>query len=461
MIRNCKLLFWQNISWEKVTKYIDNLKSRKYKALNVKTDKIINILCWSSLNSLIEILVALKQSYICSSLELNDFELGYLLFCLHNVNYFDVSFFLYYRNRNCDFLKKILSLLVLRIKYLLIISYLEIHLLYLKALSCQSIRMLSKTDNQTINIALYIKYRFAYCIHLEIADTFNLAALFSIFNKFFLSRNFVVLLSNFFDLHRYNSLKKYLDWNKNFLFLKKNKFFKLLLELLILSFNYELSILSEYKIGTTKINSLYWTHSVLFFCSDRYTYKHLRTLIVDILFFNKSPFKLDSIRQSSYLFDSSIKNFFLMYLQKNSSMSSLIVKPSLQYQFLLMRQISLIIYKSKSIGIFLMTTRLNMLLLLWSDTFIKQSTKKILYIIDYVVRLKLVKLCKSYTDASCLTMQFSQKKCRRKYFHRSFLYKKVNFLDILYHKKFYKFYLVLRLIWIYNLNCAENLREAI
>lgn len=97
IMRERKSLFWQYINWREVTKYIDSLKSRNYQKF-ITGIKIRNIeICGPLLISPITILLALRKEL---SLELNEFELGYLLFCFSNVIKLDKSFFFTIEIRN-------------------------------------------------------------------------------------------------------------------------------------------------------------------------------------------------------------------------------------------------------------------------------------------------------------------------------------------------------------------------
>ena len=93
IFRSHKLLFWQYIEWTKVVQYIDSLKSRKYQKFIEKNYKEKSQDKNFFVTLSIEILFALRHALREDELKLNEFELGYLLYCCSHVLILDVSFF--------------------------------------------------------------------------------------------------------------------------------------------------------------------------------------------------------------------------------------------------------------------------------------------------------------------------------------------------------------------------------
>ncbi len=65
----------------------------------------------------------------------------------------------------------------------------------------------------------------------------------------------------------------------------------------------------------------------------------------------------------------------------------IIAKPSLYYQFILLKQVSSLISKANSL--FLLIIRLNMLLLSWSILYRNQQVAKLFALLDYLIYLKI------------------------------------------------------------------------
>lgn len=93
IFRSHKLLFWQYIDWIKLVQYIDSLKSRKYKSFTRNFSQERYEQNKSFYISPIEILIVLKNAFKESDIKINEFELGYLIFCLSHQMVLDISFF--------------------------------------------------------------------------------------------------------------------------------------------------------------------------------------------------------------------------------------------------------------------------------------------------------------------------------------------------------------------------------
>ena len=80
-----------------------------------------------------------------------------------------------------------------------------------------------------------------------------------------------------------------------------------------------------------------------------------------------------------------LKVFFTDY----SSSSSISIKPSLYYQFILLRLISRLILKVNSMSLCLLIIRINKLLLVWSSYYSMRFLKKIYCLLDYLIFIKI------------------------------------------------------------------------
>lgn len=138
---------------------------------------------------------------------------------------------------------------------------------------------------------------------------------------------------------------------------------------------------------------------------------------------------------------------------RNSYPFYYVVRPSLYNQFNLIKQVSIILRQSKSQPLFLLIIRLNMLLLVWSSNYFNQPIKKIFYLIDYLINLKLRLYIKRTASKYFLTISFSNHNlsvCYSNYL----LSKKHHIISVIVkNSKLYKCYFLMKLCWLYKLKC--------
>ena len=132
---------------------------------------------------------------------------------------------------------------------------------------------------------------------------------------------------------------------------------------------------------------------------------------------------------------------------------SFILKPSLYSQFLLMKNISSIFYNFNTQPLFLINIRLNMLILLWLSQY-TISTNKTLYFLDYLIYLKLRFY---YKHVSNCIIEIPGKKRNMSIFKRE----KTYFFTNVCNRRYYKFYLPIKLRWGIHLKYYTNLRGAV
>ena len=144
------------------------------------------------------------------------------------------------------------------------------------------------------------------------------------------------------------------------------------------------------------------------------------------------------------------------------SISFLIVRPSLEYQFVLMDKIAYILARSISRPLFVLIIRLNKLLLVWSFFHKFQNTKKIFLLLDYVIHVKL----RLFMRSRFLTIFSEQTKIKvlTGYQENSIIFTnkisrtfKANAYDIFYYKQ----YLLIKLAWLLLFSRHINSRKAI
>lgn len=462
--RNHKSLIWQYINWEKVIKYIDSLKSRKYKAyvqksfvINYNTHKFF-------INSPIVILLAFKSGVNSLDIELNTFELGYLLFCLINILYLDMSFFYYYKNVRDINLGKAVRYLVSKVHYLVVIWSLENYANYLRYICHLSYRQFSKV-NSILDTVRHESTKYKYALLFDFKYCISYFSLLTLLNKVYVDKNTIKFLLNFFTLGYFNHLVRYLNIRSNFFFTVKNKLFKKLLDLFVLQICYELSIVLSQsfciKYSVTKIDCISDSNWLLVLCQDNYQLRNLRKKMLSLLLFNGVTVKPNERKEYQYMAQGISTRLLSIYIKYRSYPFYFAIKPSLHSQFILMQQVSLILYQSKSISLFLLNIRLNMLIMLWSSIYFEHSVNKIFYLLDYLIALRLRYFGKYYKYFFVSTIKFSKKTLKNQKLSYSLKKNYVHIFTNIYSKEYYKYYFLVRLFWLYNLKCKTSLREAV
>lgn len=462
--RNYKSLIWQYIDWEKIIRYIDSLKSKKYKAFVQKASVINNKLYKFFINSPTVILLAFKYSVSDLNVELSTFELGYLLFCLSNIFYLDISFFYYYKNIHNINLGKAIRYLVARVHYFVLLWSLESYSNYLRYVCHSSYYQFYKV-NRPLYINKYKTARYNYALLFDFKYCISYFSLLTLLGKIYTDKNIIQFLLKFFTSGYFNHLAGCLNIRNNYIFMKKNKLFKKLLEVFVLQIFYEVSVVlshslyAEYSLNKmTCISDFNW---LLVLCQDNYELINLRKKIFSFLLFNGIMVKPNEGKEYKYISHGISTSLLSIYIQSQSYPFYFVIKPSLYNQLVLMKQVSWILHKSKSISFFLLSIRFNMLILLWSSTYLRLSADKIFYLLDYLIVLKLRcfrKYCKYFFVS---LIKFSKKTVNNQ--GLSYLLKRshIYMFNNLHSKEYYKYYFLVRLLWVYNLKCKVSLREAV
>jgi len=452
--RNHKSLVWQYINWEKVVQYIDSLKSRKYKAF-VQKSHVINYRLQSSfINSPLVILFAFKQSIDSLNIKLNTFELGYILFCISKVLYLDIGFLYYYRNIYDIQLIKVIRYLVAKVHYLVIFWSIQIYANYLRYLCHLSYYRFYNT-NDVIDIIKSQVTRYQHVLLLDLKYSINYFSLLTFLNKMSVDKNICQFLLKFLHVGYFNNLTAYVNIKSNNLFIKKNILFKQLLDIFVLQLCYEMSIVfSKYfdiKNNLNKIICINEGSLLLILSQDADQLIKFKKKLLHLLFFNGFIVKLDKRIARKYISQGISTSLFCISIKKEVYPFYFFIKPSLRNQFTFMKQVSLILYNLRSRPSFLLNIRLNMLILLWSNTYLKQSVNKIFYLLDYLISLKLRYSSKYRRYYSCSKVKFSKKILHSQLL--SYVLKKtyIYMFTTIYSQKYYKYYFAVKLLWISNL----------
>lgn len=349
----------------------------------------------------------------------------------------------------------------MQIHYILILSLFKTSSLYLKYI-CSNLKVkLYKLDKIFSKIENHSHYD--YCLFLDIKKYIRSLSLFKLLKKIFISQDFISLLYSLFNIDLFKRFKLYFNFNCNYFFLQKNRCMNLTVDLIILNFCYELCILLDNHLSINssknKILIIYNNDFLFFLCSDISDYIELKSKIFYTLSSKIRNSEVSQIVKSQLVSKGILIDCFLASINYEYNSLNLILMPSLKSQFLLMRQVSLFLMHSKSSSSFLFIIRLNMLIKSWSDVYMNVSMKKISYLLDYLINLKLrkfyktafsykffsLKLHKNITDENSLNLFKNHK----------------HFFTLIYHKKYYRPYIILKLIWVYQLKLLINLREAV
>ena len=358
-------------------------------------------------------------------------------------------------------LDKRVSILVNRIHYFSILSAFKVYLVNLKYICAKLYFKLYKINNVYYKIQCNKKY--SYCLCIDAKEYIRESTFFRLLKKSCILQDFTNLLSHTFKISPLKNLKLYLSLSNSYLFLSKNKYLQYVIEIIVLHFYYEFFILLDNNLSIDgckpEFLSFYNNYLLFFLCTDLYEWTKLKKKIIEILSCEMSRFKAQDMVKSYFLYRGIFTDSFVAYVNYKCSYLNFIFIPSLRSQFLLMKQISLILHNAKSLPPFLFVIRLNMLIILWSYIYLNRSIKKIIYLFDYLLNLKLRNMCKFIFNDKSFHFKLSKKRNDGKYLNlrKNHRY----FFTIIYHNTYYKSYCILKLNWLYYLEFSRSLREAI
>ena len=444
--RHSNEFFYQNINWQKLDQYIGKLKSRKNEILF----KDFNFYTFQ--NHLINfplLTLSLCKNYIYeTSSNINNFELGYLLHSFSTVRYIDVSFFYYYRNSFNLQLIKSFQYLVFKAHYLLIFLCLQSHS---NAIKCISNSYYYYRYNSIYKKFIELK-NYEKVLFLDFKNIVNSLSLSIFFYKVFSDKDIVKCILKFFDHSFFSEVLICSMIESRHTLIYTNKLFKKLQEVVIFQLIYELSSLLSRSCHSQSARL-----KVIFFEDYReillvYSVT-LKNKVISSLFTNGFvQNRRKSLRQDFWIEGMFAKSCFYS-IDYQSYCFSFILKPSLYSQFLLMKNVSFIFYNFNTQPLFLINIRLNMLILLWLSQY-TILTHKILYLLDYLMYLKLRFYYENFND---VIIEISGKEQNIPIFKREKNY----FFTHVRNRIYYKFYLPIKFLWGIYLKYYTNLRGAV
>lgn len=390
--RDNYVLVWQCINFKTVIKYVENLKSRIYKAFCSKAQRTQAQFIW--LNSPLVMILALKNAVLATNLYLSSFEIGYLIFCLRNAIDLDIDFFSYYRQALNIRLNSRIQNCVAKIKHSMIISLVEMYEKYL--LYMISVPVYQFYDLNAVFSFCGVCPAYEFALRIDIKYCLGSLSPLTFLPKLDLVRSAKIYLLEFLDqsIVAY-AISFYVNIFLNHLTIQKeqaNLTYRLL-TLCLLQLCYEAFIMIDgffylNKPFTKGLIFVYDFSDLLILSSDPSLLKMCQKKLFSFLSFNGMKLKYIrgvlplSLYQGLHInrvFASISSQFYPFYFA---------VKPSLYAQFVLMQRISALLLKSKAQPLFIIIIRFNMLILFWSNSYTNQPVKKIFCLIDYLVALK-------------------------------------------------------------------------
>lgn len=388
---NSQNLVKQCIDLQILVQYIDNLKTRIYKAFLKKTRSQARYLQSLCVNSPVVILGAVKCYTQPLSLSISSFELAYLAFSLSQNFNLDKSFYCYYREKSVIKISSFIDVLIEKAKLIIIawcIEYCSVNLLSQKS------SWLYYPDN-TLALSCLISKKilnFKYVSLIDLSPCFNYFYLSGLIKRLLIAKDIELYLLKWLKCGIFN----YLAFCSN-------------------------ELLSSVLISNTQ-GLFYAIANMLtsFICSELnavfYGLNTVNEQVKSVIFvcYESRLFILSQEFMALYTLSRELKDFWLFNGVKlpcalpiysiglPDSASSLLsiadygplgsfrlsFKPSLQSQFTLMKRISFMFRYSVPYPLFLLVIRLNKLLCAWSSIYLNDSTSKIFYLADYLVSIR-------------------------------------------------------------------------
>ena len=378
-------IIWKNTNWDKVAKYVSNLRFRIYKASVQNSYFKIRYLQSRLITSPFAKMLAVKviidsRKDIKAHLLLNfirgyfrPFHVGYIVNYMIVEQQLDLSLFLCLKNMNCN--------------YYDFIIYQAKQLLILWSIGAQWQAAFTANMNYLCHFHYIFYDIYIINVLIQLKSRCNLFAMLLDIKPLFynLSPYYIVSKLDTIDSIRICVLK-WLNQGKLIEFLKSNSsdnsFFLasliILVVLAIVCYENQFALLnSNLMLSTKKINRdqliIFNIKNYLFVCSNDYNYLNLwRQQCLLYLMIHGNTKKTINYKQVFHLNQGVfMKSYFI-----STTLDHLIIKPSLYAQFILMKKVSLVIHQFKNRSTFILIIMLNKLLIEWSNDFIYTNKKK-------------------------------------------------------------------------------------
>nr|YP_010471095.1 putative group II intron reverse transcriptase/maturase protein [Synarthrophyton patena]UVF62924.1 putative group II intron reverse transcriptase/maturase protein [Synarthrophyton patena] len=411
---NLNILVWQSIDWEQLSHYLDNLKSRIYKASIQKSYKKIHDLQYKLINSSLVKLIAFKRAYheYDHCFIVNSFQLGYFISYFGLGPILDMSIWLSFSHNSVLVSIKEMNLIFDRVTRLIIIWSLEPYFQHLYELNSRS---LLQYYNKYTNLGIAHDFN-AYYLNLDLTSLFYYIDLYIFINKLNAISDISKYVYGFLDNGIFIGLAYCLYESNHLSTLIKQKIClsNQLIDIFILVICYEINILlkSYMNIGLRNVLVINYFTNILIYCEDYMHLKLWRQAFLDILISN--GVKIQSENSLKAILSLQDIGYYCRVINLFSNPFHIAFNPSIYCQYILLKQIAILLKKSKSKVLFLLVVRLNMLLLSWSSLYHTQQVNKVFSLLDYIIYLKLkVLIRKAYIN-------MSKKQIKQKYFPLKF-----------------------------------------
>lgn len=449
--RNLSVLVFQHIDWQILIQYVDNLKSRIYKASTQKSYENIYNAQLGLINSPLVRLVALKQvldSYY-HSVSLNSFQLGYLVSYFSLRSALDCTVLTCYNSNRILKSNRKIQLLIDKVKNLIMIWSIEPYQDYLSYLNKLSI---SSYYNQYNSFDIRNRV-YSYTVNINLISLFYYLDLSIFINRMYFFDCIKEHIYKFLDKGSFIILRNFLDSYVELSILRKQTWglFNKLVDVFMLSICYEIDLLlrsyANFQLSVSKNILIIRQASNLFVvCEDSTQLKLWYQVFLDILLSSGVKLKEKKYIKIMPLFQNISLRTYLMAINLWCPLQ-IIVKPSLYYQFILLKQVTTIIANPRSL--LLLIIRLNMLLLSWSNLYRNQQITKLFIFLDYLIYLKIRSFLVNYHS------NWSNQKIKLKYFPQRLYYfdhieTKTNwvFSSKVIGAEYYKLYFSIKLSWL-------------
>ena len=261
---------------------------------------------------------------------------------------------------------------------------------------------------------------------------------------------------------------RYIDLSLYFLVLKRNSLCltNQLIELLVAYYCYEISIMLSNS--TCFGNQIVWdltiindTGSLLVLSNNPHQLDAWGRCMTHFLKSNGIRYNRSLFKRNTFLSQGLTFKEYFISLSCTLSPSLFTIRPSLQYQFVLMKTVSYIL-NPVSKSLFVLVIRLNKILSTWLFFYRFRNSKKIFLLLDYIVQMKFRLFARSKL-LSAFSRQIGVKILTRGQRDSIVFVNKTSrvFIANAYNRFYYKQYVLIKLYWLSLLSSHINLREAV
>lgn len=454
----------QCIDWPILIQYVDDLKTRIYKAFLKQARLKICYLQLCCITSPLVTLVAAKCYAQPAGLHVNCFELAYLVFSVSCSLHVDTSFYCYYREKSIIKIAPLLDFWIEKVKLTVLvwcIKHYDLSILPQRGLLlCRP-----KTALALRSVISRSMPDFQHILLLDLNPCFNYFYLSGLIQRLSLARDVELYLLNWLGsgLFSYLALHSTVFLGSIMFVENSQGLFRGLVNILVSLVCTELSIafygLNAVDGPSKNLVFVCYESTVLILCQE--SLKSLSMLsrqLKDFGLFNGVGLMHVQSVSSIYSFSGTISRMLSVNYQDFFNASTVSFKPSLCAQFALMRRISLVLSPSAPHSLHLLVIRLNKLLHIWSSIYLDScSAGKVFYLIDYLVGVR-VKLFLKKQKVNCRQLDYALPVSLKRANSSVSVCSKLSssILAFISTNDFYAQYVSIKIFWIYRLLCLSN-----